>query len=370
MNESTMNDSTMNPVDMNSDVVHDEVELLLNCDGKEIMELIASDPKYYLDIVSRYIKTRSGEEICLPYLFNITIVKSSSEFRIKFKFSDNGSWNEVGFSGGQFEEEEVYKAFTKKVNYLIDKPLDYHRSIIDDTLNCDMFAPRVQVVENNESIETIESNETNETKIAETTQNSEQRITQIVSQGDQTKLTKIDRFLKRPCSQPSHSTSNITYKIEKDAPISALNSPLLLASTGDVDVVNSPMVSPGQSCNICWNVISQCKCISDPSNQPDRTTTDNAEEEDEDGEDEYEEDEEDESYEDSYDEDSQTENNNAILLELDALTTLCPSKLALKYKKVISLLKSNDLFYTTIIDTLPRLTAGQRALMSDFLFFN
>ena len=121
-------------IDLNTDQVHDDVELILNSSGPEIIELIASDPKYYLNIVFNYNKTRDGREVYLQDLCNVLIIKNPLEYRIKFKLTDNSNWYEVGYSGGSFTEEEVHEAFIKKVEYALSRPSNEYRKMILDTL--------------------------------------------------------------------------------------------------------------------------------------------------------------------------------------------------------------------------------------------
>lgn len=129
-------------IDLNTDQVHDDVELILNSSGPEIIELIASDPKYYLNIVSHYNKTRDGRDVYLQDLCNVIIIKNPLEYRIKFKLTDNSNWYEVGYCGDSFTEEEVHKAFIKKVEYALSRPsTEYRKMILDTLLPSDSSAP-------------------------------------------------------------------------------------------------------------------------------------------------------------------------------------------------------------------------------------
>lgn len=145
-----------------SDEFHDEVECLLAGTNAEIMELIATDPKYYLDIVQNYTRMRDGREIYLPDLFNILVSRSNGGLKIKFKMSDNTQWYEIGFNGGDFSDRDVYKAFSEKVNALIRNPPQSRRDFLNDTMKPEVKEPAV-----------------------------------MTSQGNQYKLSKIDRFLGR-----------------------------------------------------------------------------------------------------------------------------------------------------------------------------
>jgi hypothetical protein len=121
-------------IDLNTDQVHDDVELILNSSGPDIIELIASEPKYYLNIVLNYNKTRDGREVYLQDLCNVLIIKNPLEYRIKFKLTDNSNWYEVGYCGDSFTEEEVHEAFIKKVEYALSRPSNEYRKMILDTL--------------------------------------------------------------------------------------------------------------------------------------------------------------------------------------------------------------------------------------------
>lgn len=124
--------SNMSDDDQNTFDEHDEVEAILEHTGPEIMEIFASDPEHYLNIVQNYKKTRNGEDIYLSNLCNIIIERLGGRLRIKFKLSDHTNWHEVGFDGGEFTDEDVYAAFSEKVYEALKRPLDYHRRMIDD----------------------------------------------------------------------------------------------------------------------------------------------------------------------------------------------------------------------------------------------
>lgn len=145
-----------------TDEVHDEVELLLEGTNPEIIELISTDPKRYIDIVENYKKMRDGRDIYLSDLFNILVRREHGQLRIKFKMSDNTQWYEVGYDGDIFTDDDVYKAFTKKVEELRKNPPPARHAQLQDTMKTEMATPKAPV-----------------------------------SQGNQNKLTKIDRFLGR-----------------------------------------------------------------------------------------------------------------------------------------------------------------------------
>lgn len=102
---------------MDTDEIHQEVEDMLEGSQAEILELIATDPEYYLNIVENYKTTRSGREIYLQDLFNILVRRDGQGKRqIKFKISDNARWVEVGYNGEGFTDEDVYELFQEKVS--------------------------------------------------------------------------------------------------------------------------------------------------------------------------------------------------------------------------------------------------------------
>ena len=283
------------PDDMNTDEVHDDVELMLNCTGPEIMELIASDPKHYLDVVSRYTKTRDGRDIYLSDLFNIIITRNADEYRIKFKLQDNGNWYEVGYTGGVFTEDEVHRAFVKKVQYAIDRPVDSHRSAILDTLQPGTkkdVKVKVNVQVQDQDQEQVKAP-------------SQQETGGIVmkSQGDQTKLSKIDRFMCRtvPSSEAKQPVSSYS------APVASVQSPAPVAPAAPAPV--APKITPKPSASASTTVLS----------------------------------------------------------ELDILRTLCPEERVESYNRLVNLLRSDDMFYQSLVNLLPRLSSGQRVMVLDFL---
>ena len=111
---------------------HEDVQLLLNCDTLEALELVAEDPKYYLDLIMNYKKTESGEEIYLPYLLNIKTQHENGLLIIKFKLSPTSRWYEVGYTTGN--DEQTYTAFRKKVHELIKFPPPERGHLISEAL--------------------------------------------------------------------------------------------------------------------------------------------------------------------------------------------------------------------------------------------
>lgn len=175
----------------NSPDTHDEVECLLegsdNGSNALCMELIATDPKYYLDLVQHYTHTRDGREIYLPDLLNILIRRVNGRLTIKFKMSDNTQWYEVGYTGGDFDDDAVYAKFAEKVNEIIRNPPPSKRSQIEDTLR-----PGVK----------------------------DTSPPPMINQGNQYKISKIDRFLGRtgPTAAPPNVAAQFTPETLSEQP--------------------------------------------------------------------------------------------------------------------------------------------------------
>lgn len=150
---------------------HDEVEMLLEGTAVERMQIIASDPKYYLNLVDTYTKTRDDRDIYLPNLFNILVRREGEKLRIKFKMNDNGDWHEVGYDGDTFNDEDVYAAFRRKVAEVIKNPY-LRRAGIENTMG---------------------SGDVDQLKATIKQENTKP----IVSQGNQNTQSKIDVFLGR-----------------------------------------------------------------------------------------------------------------------------------------------------------------------------
>jgi hypothetical protein len=119
---------------------HEDVQLLLDCETLEALELVAEDPKYYLNLIMNYKKTASGEEIYLPFLLNIKTQQENGVLIIKFKLSPTSRWYEVGYSTGN--EEQTYAAFSKKVYELIKFPPPERGHLISEALE-DIPMPNV-----------------------------------------------------------------------------------------------------------------------------------------------------------------------------------------------------------------------------------
>lgn len=127
MNELDENDP------MDTDEIHDEVETFLSGDGPEIMELFATDPEYYLNIVQNYKRDREGNPVYLSDLCNIIVNRMGGRLHIKFKLTRDSQWYEVGFMDGNFNDEETYAAFSEKVAFALRSPLNPIRGLIEET---------------------------------------------------------------------------------------------------------------------------------------------------------------------------------------------------------------------------------------------
>jgi hypothetical protein len=108
---------------LDSLATHEEVfNMLLNYNDMEtVYELIASDPKYYFELIKYYTKTKEGYDIYLPDLFNILIKKENGNLIVKFKFYDNDAWTSVGYDNENYNDS-VYEAFTNQVHFLLKNP--------------------------------------------------------------------------------------------------------------------------------------------------------------------------------------------------------------------------------------------------------
>jgi hypothetical protein len=286
---------------MFADEDHDDVELMLECTGTDILELIASDPKRYLNIVNNYNKTRDGRDIYLSDLFNIIITRNDNEYRIKFKTNDNGNWYEVGYSGGTYDEDDVHEAFSKKVQYAISRPVNSHRAAIMDTLQ-----PSGAPVEQESFFDT--------TSAAPPSTVSTSGF--MKPQGDQTKLTKIDRFMNRSSNSTPLTPSNLT-------PLTPSIPQKTVAFSNDIVFSGEATSSPQRS-----NTSPSVKT----SMQTPKET-----------------------------------HRSSALSELDILRTFCPDDRLSEYERLVSVLRSDDGFYQSLVDILPRLAGGQRILLANFL---
>jgi hypothetical protein len=138
------------------------------------------------------------------------------------------------------------------------------------------------------------------------------------SQGDQTKLSKIDRFMCRTVpqeQQPVKATS-------PQAPV--------VPSPNQAPVVPSPNQAPSAPAPAqAPSLVTVAQQVAtNPATKPSTTS---------------------------------------VLSELDILRTLCPEERAEAYNRLVNLLRSDDMFYQTLINLLPRLSSGQKVIVLDFL---
>ncbi len=105
--------------------LHEEVQILLSGAQEninDVFELFASNPEYYLNLINTYNKTKNGEEIYLPDLFNLRSYRNKGKLIIKFKLNDNDKWQEIGYNSNKYTDEDVYQSFSDKVISLISHP--------------------------------------------------------------------------------------------------------------------------------------------------------------------------------------------------------------------------------------------------------
>jgi hypothetical protein len=114
------------------ETIHDDVKLLLNSDPLDALELIAEDPAYYFALVETYRQTADGQEIYLPALLNINLMRINDKVSIKFKLSADSRWYEVGYENGT--EAEAYSAFSKKIGELVRYPPPERAHLIEESL--------------------------------------------------------------------------------------------------------------------------------------------------------------------------------------------------------------------------------------------
>jgi len=311
-----MSSLTANILDMNADSVHDDVDLILNCSGPDIIELIASDPSYYLNIVSNYNKTRDGRDIYLQDLCNILITKNSSEYRIKFKLTDNGQWYEVGYCGDSFTEEDVHDAFCKKVTYALSRPANAHRAMINNSL-LDNGSPSTSAED------------------------------EVAPPGSVMSYSKIDKFMNRlPKIQPQPVKVNAEVKVNKatEPPVSVPVVPAQDSAESDrrQQVLNDAFqdlikqraipLPPTGSTEADSNIVIP----TEPRPVPTAVIGNN-------------------------------ESSNVNNLTLELLAVICPAERKEAYLKLVELLTSQDPFILGLIELLPKLNAGQRMLVISFL---
>ena len=293
-------------IDLNTDQVHDDVDLILNSSGPDIIELIASEPKYYLNIVSHYNKTRDGRDIYLQDLCNVLIIKNPLEYRIKFKITDNSNWYEVGYCGDSFTEEEVHEAFIKKVEYALSRPSNEYRKMIIDTLQpSDSSSP----VDDNVNI----------------------------APGSVLAYSKMDRFMKRAPEQKTFPTDSSSTEVipSSTAPPAIISVPIKGQDSVNANVnanVNSNAnVNANANANVNVNVNAPSSTATPTPVSADRNK------------------------------------RSPVLTEFDVLKMVCPEDLKDDFTRLVKMLNISDVFTETLISTLPKLSAGQRILVIDFL---
>jgi hypothetical protein len=314
-----MSGLTVDILDMNSDSVHDEVDLILNSSGPDIMELIASDPAYYLNIVANYTKTRDGRDVYLPDLCNILITKREGEYRIKFKLTDNGQWYEVGYCGTSFTEDDVHQAFSKKVAYALTRPVDEHRKMIS---NC----------------------------LQETGATTPNDVSADVQPGSVHTYSKIDKFMKRAKPKEGFVSSD-------ESPVSETPVPELpewlkpvsckKSSSEPLPDIKGPMFKEDASCPAPANSVDTVsrevppKVTDDQREMPEwlkpmscKPTPDLPQK---------------------------------GLTLLDSLKVICPQEHLYEYARMVTLLRSEDTFTQGLIEALPLLTGGQQIVVMKFL---
>lgn len=114
------------------ETIHDDVKLLLNSDILDALELMAEDPAYYLNLIETYRQTADGQEIYLPALLNVYLMRINGKVSIKFKLSADSRWYEVGYENGT--EAEAYAAFSKKIGELVRYPPPERAHLIEESL--------------------------------------------------------------------------------------------------------------------------------------------------------------------------------------------------------------------------------------------
>jgi len=278
-------------IDYNSADIHDEVECLLSGDQMDILQLIATDPEYYLGIVQNYNKMRDGHEIYLSDLFNILVSRTGGKLNIKFKLSDNTQWYDVGFTGGTFDDKAVYKAFSDKVDSLMKNPPPSRREFLNDTMR-----PEVK------------------------------EAPPMVNQGNQYKLSKIDRFLGRT----EHATEGPpSVRVEETCSVSEPSPrPTVIGSgsgserappvRGNDDMINNVVKSYKEQLKARLQELPHGTSVPDNGHLPSPSQ--------------------------------------------------CPESKRRDYLKLLYLVNNNSPFVKGLVESLPASTPGQRFLVTDFLY--
>jgi hypothetical protein len=179
--------------DSNCNDDDDEVDLLLHAkDSRDVLELISTDPEHYINLVNTYKKLPDGQPICLPDLFNLLARRDQyGRLSIKFRVVDNGPWYEVGYDSDNFNDNDVYRAFTAKVqDVLYNKPQD-DRVHLKADLDEGGMTNITKNIASNASNSNAGDNGSNGSKPQKAT------VTELPippSQGNQNKINKLDRF--------------------------------------------------------------------------------------------------------------------------------------------------------------------------------
>jgi len=299
-------------VDYNSDQIHEEVLNMLEASNSEIIQLISTDPQYYLGIVQNYNRMKDGREIYLPDLFNVLVNREGGRLKIKFKLSDNTQWYEVGFSGGDFDDQAVYRAFSEKVTSVLQNPMPSRREFLANTMKPDVSKP-----------------------------------VPMVNQGNQNKLTKIDRFLGRtqptgqqtrlrsPCpsplpdQMPGQITGHMPELRPCPSPDPSQMAPQLPGRSQAQIRMTTPTLAPEASSGDMLNNVVQ-------------------------------------SFKDQLKARLHQGTSSASALKLPPMSD-CPASKRDEYSRLLSILNSDSPFVKELVTGLPDLTPGQRLLMFNFL---
>jgi hypothetical protein len=295
--------------------------------NKERMELIASDPKMYLDIIQNYKKMPDDKEVYLPDLFNILVNREGDgRLKVKFKMSDDTQWYDVGYEGGSFTDQDVYKLFTDKVTNIIKHPPPDRRAMLENTLlPGGRPAPPMR------------------------------------SQGNQSKLTKIDRFLGRTShayEETDPDSFNTSYSISTPAcvPAAAANSlaPAKLPLTAPESPEKLPLTAPESPAKLPLTapespeklpLAPKLSALADDSFLSSVI----------------------DSYKAQLKERLRDKSLNNIDPTLLELAQLCPDSCKNEFTSLASLISNNGQFVSKALDVMPQLSPGKQHLLLDFL---
>lgn len=167
--------------------IHNEVEDILCSaeDRRTLFELFASDPRYYIELINNYKKTKDGSDIFLPDLLNIKTSRiKNGKFIIKFKFNDDDRWEEVGYDSNAYSDDDTYKAFSEKVKILLMRPKNQRDHLRTELT--DVSVPKKPVAEETQ------------------TKQPPKELPIPPSQGKQSKISKIDRFRETVAGLPRY----------------------------------------------------------------------------------------------------------------------------------------------------------------------